>query len=112
MCFFKKRKTNDEGLKENKRQIEMMTGSLETLKVATENAEILAKIDRVQEKVKYMNPTVNKTAQSYDKKIIDAIGDLKISIVKLKSEEDLTKIMGEFKHIEMLVADRINNSRS
>ncbi len=112
MLFFKKRKSNDEGLVENKRAIEAMTGSLETLKVATDNAEILAKIDQVQEKIKYMNPTLDKTAHNFDKKISDAIGDLKIAIMKIKTDEDVAKILNSFKHLEMLVADRVNNSRS
>ena len=89
-----------------------MTGSLETLKVATDNAEILAKIDQIQEKIKYMNPTLDKTAQNFDKKINDAIGDLKISVMKIKTEDDVAKILTSFKHLDMLVADRINNSRA
>jgi nucleoside-triphosphatase THEP1 len=112
MCFFKKRKENDAALKENKRAIEAMTGSLETLKVATDNAEVLAKIEQVQEKIKYMNPTLNKAAHNFDKKIVDSIGDLKIAIMKIKTEEDVAKILNSFKHLEMLVADRLNNSRS
>lgn len=112
MGIFGKRKTTDADIKENKYQIESMTGSIEALKVITTNEDVLNKLNVVQEKIKYMNPTNNKTALSLDKKILDVIGDIKIALIKIKTEDDIAKILADLVHLEMLIADRNNNSRS
>ena len=112
MCIFRKRKTTDADIKENRRQIELMAGSFEMLKVLTTNEEVLNRINVLQEKVRYMNPTTNETALSLDKKIENIIGETKTSLLKIKSDEDYDKILKDFRYLEMLIEDRINHSRS
>ena len=97
MCFFKKKaavKTH-----EDKALIEQNYKSADALIVlAAGNEALVSEFKDLREKLKYLIATENNDVVSYDKKISDLIGDMKIALTKdggeftKKAENTLTQI--------------------
>lgn len=109
--FFKK-KTERESLLENKHKIEDMASSIDVLiSLSKDNDELTNILKDAQDKIKYFNPTQNKEALDFDKKITNRLGDLKIEINKAKSNEDFSKPISSALDLrDSLVAERISKS--
>ena len=108
MCFFRKRRTEREQLLINKHDIEDMTAQVEVLlSLSRDNVELADILAEIKEKIKYFNPTMNKDALDFDKKISNKIGDMKIEINKAKSTGDYTKPIESARDLrDSLIAER------
>lgn len=109
--FFKK-KTERECLLENKRNIEDMVANIDVLlSLGRDSDELVDILKEIQDKVKYMNPTMNKDALDIDKKINNRLGDLKIEVNKAKTSEDFSKPIASALDLrDSLVVERIAKS--
>lgn len=112
--FFKKKKSERERLLENKHNVEDMASSIDVLlSIGGENEELCGILKDVQDKIKYFNPSINDDVLALDKKIGNALGDLKIEINKAKSKEDFSKAIECAKDIQIsLIVERMTKSNS
>ena len=110
--FFRKKKSEREQLLENKHNIEDMASSVDVLMSIGKDSEELCKIlEEVKDKIKYFNPSMNDDVLALDKKIGNALGDLKIEINKAKSKEDFTKAIECVKDINVsLIVERVSKA--
>ena len=105
MCLFR-RKNLTENNKKDREMISLNEKSFETLLILAKEDEFKDKIRAVQNKVKYLIPSTNDKVFNYDKKIKEAIGDLKISLTKDGSVETNNKLEKLLQEIEILIAER------
>ena len=74
--------------------------------LAEKDADIIADLKALQEKVKYMIPSSDSKVVSLDKKIQNAISDFKVTMVK-KEDEALKKAVADFiRDVEVMIAER------
>ena len=105
MGLFRRKKESDVTA-ENRAQISVNARSIEALIIlARENEAFVAELRALQEKIKYLKPSAERTVISYDNKIKGLLEDLRIVLVKAegnlppKAESILTQI-------KVMVADR------
>lgn len=102
----KRRGTDGDRNKEDRDLIAANAASVEALLVLAENnAELIAELKELQEKIKYLMPSVKDDVFELDKKITNLIGDLKIALTKTDGEED-KKTENLIKQIKLTIADR------
>ena len=106
MCLFRRRKNLTEINKKDREMIVVNEKSFETLLILAKDEDFKNKIKAVQNKVKYLIPSTNDKVLNYDKKIKDAIDDLKISLTKDGSTESNNKLEKLLQEIEILVSER------
>lgn len=104
MFFFKKKaavKTH-----EDKDLIEQNYKSIDGLTVlAAGNEALESEFNDLKEKLKYLIATENKDVVSYDKKIGDLIGDMKIALTK-DGGETTKKVENTLTQIKLAIAER------
>lgn len=104
MFFFKKKasvKTH-----EDRDQIDQNYKAVEGLIVlAGSNADFVAELKELQEKLKYLIATEDKTILGYDKKIGDLIGDMRIALTKGDGEAN-KKVDNLMTQIKLAITDR------
>ena len=112
--LFKKKKTEREKLLENKHTIEDMASSIDVLlSIGSESGELCELLKDIQDKIKYFNPSVNESVLALDKKIGNALGDLKIEINKAKGKDDYSKAIEIAKDIQIsLIVERTAKANS
>lgn len=102
----KRRGTDGDRNKEDRDLIAANAASVEALLVLAENnAELISELKELQEKIKYLMPSVKDDVFELDKKITNLIGDLKIALTKTDGEED-KKTENLIKQIKLTIADR------
>lgn len=102
----KRRGTDGDRNKEDRDLIAANAASVEALLVLAENnAELIAELKELQEKIKYLMPSVKDDVFELDKKITNLIGDLRIALTKTDGEED-KKTENLIKQIKLTIADR------
>lgn len=106
MLFFKKKKAAEKN-QDDRNVIETATALINPLiALAEKDAEIIADLKALQEKVKYMIPSSDSKVVSLDKKIQNAISDFKVTMVK-KEDEALKKAVADFiRDVEVMIAER------
>lgn len=107
MCFFHK-KSKGEKTKEDKELISQNARSIEALLVLASGEgaeEFKAELKKLQEDLKYLVPSESDKVKDYDKKIKNAIEDLRIELVKGDGEIK-EKAQRLLKQIKLDVADR------
>lgn len=105
MCFFKKNKIAAR-IKEDRELIEQNGKYVSSLIVlAQDNEEFVKKLKLLQETLKYLIGSGNEKVKEYDKKIKDALGDLRVMLVKANGQNDM-KVDSKIKDIELLISDR------
>ena len=106
MLFFKK-KNNAEKNANDREMIEANAKALDTLLVLVKDENLKVEIKKIQEQVKYVIALPESKAIDYEKKIKNAIGDLKIELVKGKDDEkSVAKVQSLLADIKLLVAER------
>lgn len=107
MCLFKifKKKSNGE---KNKIDFDLVQANykyVETLKVLAQggDAAVEEKLTEIQNKLQFLMPSDNDKVKDYDKKIKNALEDVKIALVKDKAD---AKILSLIKEVEVAVAER------
>lgn len=107
MCFFKKKPIADKTL-DDRNLISTTEKTVDSLIVlARQSEEFKKRLQHVQEKIKYLTPSVG--GMEYDKKIKNAIDDLRIVLVKAENGELPQKANNLLTQIEVLIADRNAN---
>ncbi len=102
----KRRGTDGDRNKEDRDLIAANAASVEALLVLAENnAELISELKELQEKIKYLMPSVKDDVFELDKKITNLIGDLRIALTKTDGEED-KKTENLVKQIKLTIADR------
>lgn len=76
------KKKDSELLQEDKKLIAENSNAISTLKVLIENKEYLAELNKMQEQLKYLAPSIDSYQLNYDKKIKNQIDDLKVELLK------------------------------
>ncbi|MBQ8725850.1 MAG: hypothetical protein IJY84_01965 [Clostridia bacterium] len=105
--FFFKKKTNAEKNKNDRDMIEANSKMMEALIVLTDNADLKAEFKAIEEQIKYIIPLVDDKAAEMDKKIKNAISDIKIELVKDRADDKATaKLNGLVKDLKVLIAER------
>lgn len=105
--FFFKKKTNAEKNKNDRDMIEANSKMMEALIVLTDNADLKADFKAIEEQIKYIIPLVDDKAAEMDKKIKNAISDIKIELVKDRADDKATaKLNGLVKDLKVLIAER------
>lgn len=105
MCFFRKRKIAVR-TQDDRELIAVNSKAIESLIVlAKDNADIIANLKELQEKIKYLTPSNNSKVIDYDKLIKNKIDDLRIVFIKSDSavKNDVEKVIMD---IKVAVADR------
>lgn len=102
------RKSNGEKTKENNDLISENQRSVDALIVLADEAndtELSAEFKALKEKLKYLIPSEDERVRDFDKKIKNAIDDLRIELVKSdgKMNEKAKKMLTQ---IKLLIADR------
>ena len=107
MCFFHK-KSKGEKTKEDNELISQNARSIEALLVLASGEgaeEFKAELKKLQEDLKYLVPSESDKVKDFDKKIKNAIEDLRIELVKGDGEIK-EKAQRLLKQIKLDVADR------
>lgn len=104
--FFKKKKSLTETNREDRKLIESNAKSFETLLILSKNESFKKELTRVQGKVKFLTPSTIEKVFNFDKKIKEAIGDLKISLTKDGDTESNLKAIKLLQDIEILITER------
>ena len=110
--LFKKKKSEREQLLENKNTIADMASSIDVLlSIGAESSELCEILKDLQDKIKYFNPSTNDDVLVLDRRIGNALGDLKIEINKAKTQEDYSKSIECAKNIQVsLVVERTSKA--
>lgn len=106
MCFFRKKKTSMKQITEDRNLILTNQKTIETLITISQNSEFTEVLKKLQEQLKYLTPSRSEKIFSYDKKIKDAIEDLKIALTKNGDAESNAKALKILQDIKVLIADR------
>ena len=110
--FKKKKKYSDDAIKENGKAIIEMSQLISIAIVGVENPELKKRLKRIQDQVKYLNPTVDSRALAIDKKILDQIKDMRVEVSKPNNEVMEEKIEMKIRSIELLIPERIAYSKT
>ena len=106
MLFFKK-KTNNVKNNNDREIIEANASAMEPLFVLAKDEELKAEFKKIQEQIKYIIALPDSKAMDYDKKIKNAISDIKIELVKDKNDEKaVAKIQSLISDLKLLIAER------
>lgn len=86
MWFFGKKKKNDTTkILDNKHFIEDMTGSVDVLlAMGRENDELTEILTDIQDKIKYLNPSLSEEVTALDSQISDKLNLMKSEVSKAK----------------------------
>lgn len=79
---------------------------VETLKVLAKNEDdstVEDKLTEIQNKLQFLIPSDNDKIKDYDKKIKNALEDVKIALVKDKAD---AKVLTLIKEVELAIAER------
>ena len=106
MCFFRKKKTTTKLIAEDRELIATNQKSIETLITLSTNEEFDETLKKLQEQLKYLVPSRSEKTLKYDKKIKDALEDLKIALTKNGDAEDNKKVPSIVQDIKVLISDR------
>ena len=91
----------------DREMIEKNSKDIDTLLVLAKDEEFKVELKKLQEQIKYIIPLPESKAGDYDKKIKNAISDLKIELVKDKDDEKaVAKINALLRDLKLLVAER------
>ena len=83
MCFWKKKKNNTTKILENKHFIEDMASSVDVLlSLGKEDSEYIDILTDIQDKIKYLNPSLNEEVTNLDAKIAD-----KLELMKKETQD-------------------------
>ena len=104
-AFFRKKKSvknqNDREL------IEVNSNHIDTLIVLASDEAMKNELKELKEVIKYIIPLAGDKAHSYDKKISELIGDLKIELTKDKDDEkSAAKIANLVRDLKVAVSER------
>ena len=105
MWFFKKKKESVKNT-EDRELIEMNSKMVDALIVLSSNEEFDEQLKDLKEKLKYLVPSTDEKVLKGDKKIKEALQDLKIALSKNGDVEENAKVKNLFKDVEVLIAER------
>ena len=106
MLFFKK-KTNQVKNTNDREMIESNANSMETLLILAKDEEVKVELKKMLEQIKYIIALPDAKAMDYDKKIKNAISDIKIELVKDKDDEKaIAKVQSLMRDLKLLIAER------
>lgn len=102
------KKKDSELLQHDKELIAENSNAISTIKVLIEDKEYLSQLDKIQEQLKYLAPSIDSYQLNYDKKIKNQIDDLKIELSKknLDDEEKEEKINNALKTLKISISER------
>ena len=106
MCFFRKKKDSTIQIRLDRNLIIANQKSIETLIQISTNEEFNESLKKLQEQIKFLTPSRSEKTYNYDKKIKDAIEDLKIALTKNSDAEGNKKIAAIIQDIKVLISDR------
>lgn len=104
MCF--KKKTNAESNMTDRELVEKNSRTIDVLIELNRNEEFEAELRNVQETLKYLQPSTNHKIYEADKKIKNAIGDLKIALNKVSDDEPNKKVEALMRDLKVAIAER------
>lgn len=97
------RSTEKDILIESKELISKNAQTIEVLKVlASGKQELVSTLNLLEDRLRYLTPSVNEKVVAIDRQINDCLGDFKIALNKNKEDG----YEGFVKNIKMLIADR------
>ena len=116
MWFFNKNKKNrkysDAAIRENERAISQMAGLVSVIIVGVDNPELKKKLRKIQDKIRFFNPTVDAEALALDKTILQHIGTMEREVSKPKSEIKEEEIEELIRRIELLIPKRMTKAET
>ncbi len=104
MCFFRKRKSNAVKNEEDRALVESNAKSINSLIILCDSEEFCNKLKDIEEKLKYLTPSVSNEVYKFDKEIRDCIEELKLALAKSSTPNE--KANSLLKQLTLLISDR------
>ncbi|MBO7293206.1 MAG: hypothetical protein J6V07_04655 [Clostridia bacterium] len=102
-----KKKTDAEKNTGDRELIAANAEAIKAMTALTSDGEVKAELTRLENDIRYLIPLTDERAMTADKKIRNLIGDLKIELVKDKSDEKAAaKLQAAIKELKIAVAER------
>lgn len=111
--FFQiKTEEQDDLIEQSKQRLDDMVNTFNVLiALAKENPKIQARIEEVQDQIRYSEPATNKRVAEQDARISARVGDLKILLARAKAKGTYYGCERALSEIELLLVERNAHSK-
>ncbi len=99
--------TGDEAVLDSREDVNENAAAVMVLRaIADSKPEMLAKLDKLYDRLKYLTPSADEKVAVIDEKIKNALGDLKIELTKTRGDKGSGKANKFISDINLLIAER------
>lgn len=113
LYFFQiKNEEKEDQIEESKNRLDDLVNTFDVLvALAKENEKLKARLEEVQDQLRYSAPATNKRVAEQDKRIADRVGDLKILLARAKTKGTYYGCERALSEIEILIVEREADSK-